>query len=371
MRSRYLGKQAPADLPLVTTPAEDRVPHPTAAGLPTRVPARAPAPLRVRTLGDFVAWQGHQRIPAARWTRRDVWALFTLLLGAPGYRLHRERACDALWPEVDPAAAARRLHATLHLLRAALDAPGAPRSRVRLVGDVLALEPDAEARPPTEWLDAVVFDQAAAVALAGRDPAACRAALAHYGGDYLPDEPYAEWVVTRREELRTRRQALLLHLARLSGAVGDLEEAERCLRAVLGSDACHEDAAATLMGLLAAAGQRSAALRVYQALAAALETDLDLAPGDEIEALRARLLAQEAAPRAADRAPPRAQRLTQPTNLPAAATRFVGRVWEQREVAEVLSTTRLLTLLGPGGCGKTRLALEVAGAPGGAYPDGI
>jgi len=370
MRSRYLGKDAPADLPLVTTPTEDRAPHPTAAGLPTRVPASAPAPLRVRTLGGFVAWQGNQRIPAARWTRRDVWALFTLLLGAPGYRVHRERACDALWPEVDPTAAARRLHATLHLLRAALDAPGAPRSRVRLVGDVLALEPDAAAWPPTEWFDAVVFDQAAAVALAGRDPAACRAALAHYGGDYLPDEPYAEWVVTRREELRARHQALLLHLARLSGAVGDLEEAERCLRAVLGSDACHEDAAATLMGLLAAAGQRSAALRVYQALAAALETDLDLAPGDEIEALRARLLAQEAAPRAADR-PPRAARAIQPTNLPAATTRFVGRRWEQREVAEVLSTTRLLTLTGPGGCGKTRLALEVAGAPGGAYPDGI
>jgi len=370
MRSRYLGKDAPAELSSVPAPPEERVPHLTATGPPVRALARAPAPLRVRTLGAFVVWQGDQRIPATRWTRRDVRALFTLLLGAPGYRLHREQACDALWPEVDPAAAARRLHATLHLLRVALDVAGAPRSHVRLIDDVLALELDAVVQPATAWLDAAVFDQAAAVALAGRDPTACRAALEHYGGDYLPDEPYAEWVVRRREALHARRQALLLHLARLSGAVGDLEEAEQCLRAVLASDACHEDAAATLMGLLAAAGQRSAALRVYQALATALETDLELAPGDAIEALRARLLAQEAAPRAADRVPSASHR-TEPTNLPVAATRFVGRLWEQREVAEVLSTTRLLTLTGPGGCGKTRLALEVAGAAGGAYPDGI
>jgi len=301
MRSRYLGKDAPADRPSAATLAEGRLPDDAAP------PSRAPAALRVQTLGGFAVWRGGQRIPAGRWTRRDVLALFTLLLGAPGYRVHRERVCDALWPEADPAAAARRLHATLHLLRAVLDGPGAAHSRVRLVGDVLALELAAEAPRGAEWLDAAAFDHVAGAALASRDQAACRAALDCYGGDYLPDEPYAEWVVTRREELRARRQALLLHLARLSGAMGDLEEAEQCLRAVLVSDACHEDAAATLMGLLAAAGQRSAALRVYQALAAALEADLDLAPGDEIEAWRARLLAHEAAPRAADR-PPRAPR---------------------------------------------------------------
>jgi len=368
MRSRYLGKDAPADRPSAATPAEGRLPDATAP--PSRAPVSVPATLRVQTLGGFAVWRGGQRIPAARWTRRDVLALFTLLLGAPGYRVHRERVCDALWPEADPAAAARRLHATLHLLRAVLDGPGTARSRVRLVGDVLALEPAAEARPQPDWLDAAAFDQEARAALASRNQAACRAALDRYGGNYLPDEPYAEWVVTRREELRARRQALLLHLARLSGAMGDLEEAERCLRAVLVSDACHEDAAATLMGLLAAAGQRSAALRVYQALAAALEADLDLAPGDEVEALRARLLAHEAAPRAANRSP-RAPRATHPTNLPSSSTRFVGRIWEQRELAEVLSTTRLLTLTGPGGCGKTRLALEVAGTLGSASPDGV
>ena len=150
----------------------------------------------------------------------------------------------------------------------------------------------------------------------------------------------------------------------------DLDEAERCLRAVLTVDACHEETAAELMGLLAAQGRRTAALRVYQALATALEADLDVAPNGAIEALRARLLAQEAAPRAADR-PPRVPLATTPTNLPAPLTGFVGRAWERHEVADILAATRLLTLTGPGGCGKTRLALEVAGALVETYPDGV
>ena len=367
-RSRYIGKEAPLGPSAAGMPAEG-LPSATGAvqsgGL-----ARAPDTLRVTTLGGFAVWRGETLIPARHWSRRDVLALFTLLLGAPGYRVHREQASDALWPEADPAAATRRLHATLHLLRAALDGPGAPRSMVRLAGDVLALEPAVPAPPGAEWLDSAAFAHAARAALTDQDQVACRAALARYGGDYLPDEPYAEWVVARREELCAQRQALLLHQARLSGAAGDLEEAERCLRGVLARDACHEDAAAALMAQLGAAGQRSAALRVYQALAVALETDLALAPGDEVEALRAQLLAHEAAPHAAD-LPPWAPRATHPTNLPAATTSFVGRAWECREVAELLSTTRLLTLVGPGGCGKTRLALEVAGALGGVFPDGV
>ncbi len=122
-----------------------------------------------------------------------------------------------------------------------------------------------------------------------RGPAPRSAALALYGGDYLPDDLYADWVVSRREELHHQHQALLLHLSRLSGATGDLDETEHCLRAVLAGDSCQEDAAGPLMGLLAAQGRRTDALRVYQALATALVLELGLAPDGEIEALRARL----------------------------------------------------------------------------------
>jgi len=361
LRSRYLGKQAPAG----RAPGES--PDGTAA--PSGARSGGHSALRVRTLGGFAAWQGDQPIPAATWRRRKVLALFTCLLSMPEHRVHREQVGEWLWPEARPAVATRNLHATLHLLRAVLDGPGAVSSTVRLDGDVLELQPRGGVAA-VAWLDAAGFAHAASAALGGVDQAACRTALVLYSGDYLPDDLYDDWVVSRREELRQQHQALLLHLARLSGVAGDPDEAERCLRAALAGDSCQEDAAGPLMGLLAAQGRRTDALRVYQALATALELELGLAPDGEIEALRARLLAQEALPLAAAQ-PPRGDPVAAPGNLPASLTSFVGRSWEQREVARLLSATRLLTLTGPGGCGKTRLALEVARGQADASPDGV
>ena len=60
-----------------------------------------------------------------------------------------------------------------------------------------------------------------------------------------------------------------------------------------------------------------------------------------------------------------------PHNLPESLTAFVGRSEEIAELARLVAATRLLTLTGPGGIGKTRLALEVASRVRGSYPDGV
>jgi hypothetical protein len=62
--------------------------------------------------------------------------------------------------------------------------------------------------------------------------------------------------------------------------------------------------------------------------------------------------------------------MTAPNYLPLQLTSFIGRECEIAEVERLLGTTRLLTLTGAGGCGKTRLALKAAGEVLGAYPDG-
>jgi predicted ATPase/DNA-binding SARP family transcriptional activator len=360
LRSRYLGKE----LPPGAAPAQKRA---------------ARAALRVRTLGGLQVWRGATALPAASWRRRDVTALFTCLLSAPDHRLHREQLLATLWPDAEPETAIRRLHTTLHVLRKVLDEPGAEQSVLQLAGGVLALHPGGGPRAD-DWLDAAAFARAAHTALGSADRAAGRAALDLYTGAYLPEEPYADWVVARREELAQKHVLLLLHLARLSSTVGDRAEAEQSLRAVLVQDACHEEAAVLLMELLATAGRRGEALRVYQALATRLEADLGLAPGREAEELRARLLAQGGALWAAERpgSPPPAAPARPRTNLPEALTSFVGRAWEQGEVRAMLAggapdgraACRLLTLTGAGGCGKTRLALEVARGLLPAYPDG-
>jgi predicted ATPase/DNA-binding SARP family transcriptional activator len=323
--------------------------------------------LRVRTLGGFAVWRDETLVPRERWTSRRATALFKCLLGAPGQRLQREQAIELLWPEAEPATGATNLRTTLHVLRKLLDGPPGTESSLRTDGELLVLAP---ADGAAHWLDATAFAQAADLALAGRSVAACRGAVRLYGGEYLPDDRYEVWATAPREALQRRYEALLLHQALLSGEEGELAEAERCLGLLLAVDPCHEEAAGRLMGLLAASGRATEALRVYQVLAAALEDDLGLAPAADLQALRARLVASEIVARPATQ-PPRAAHPARPTNLPSGLTSFVGRVWERQAVGDALAQAHLVTLTGSGGCGKTRLALEVAGGLVAAYPDGV
>ncbi|MDB5076481.1 MAG: transcriptional activator domain protein [Chloroflexi bacterium] len=322
--------------------------------------------LQVRTLGSFAVWRSGELVPAALWGRRKAAALFKCLLSAPGYRLHREQVIDLLMPEVEFDKAAKGLRSAVYRLRKVLDSPGAAASHLQSQGDLLVLAPVVDGEPDAGWLDAAAFAREAATALAGQDLTRCHAALSLYGGEYLPEDRYDEWVERRRGELRDQHLALLLHLAHLSQAAGSTDEALVCFRTVLTADRCHEDAARQLMQLLAAEGRRSEALEVYRSLAAALERELGESPAGETQAVRARLLAE--APVTLMPPAPR-------TNLRAPLTSFVGREWERTEVSRLLRDgtggCRLVTLVGAGGCGKTRLALEVGRGLLEDYPDGV
>ena len=116
-RSRYVGKKAPPDVACVAGVAE---PTPGAPALPPP----ALAPLRVRTLGGFAVWRGEEAIPPSAWTNRRAATLFKCLLSAPGQRLPREEASEALWPEGEPTASAGNLRTTIHRLRQVLDGAG-------------------------------------------------------------------------------------------------------------------------------------------------------------------------------------------------------------------------------------------------------
>lgn len=279
--SRYLGKQAP-----VTAASTDAAPR---SAVRLRRAALLP-PLRVQTLGAFAVWRGTEAIPPAAWTNRRAATLFKCLLAAPGHHLRREEAGDLLWPNSNSDAGDVNLRTTIYRLRRALDVTACQQSYLRTEDGALILAPGDGASPDGAWLDATAFAHAARAALASHDCALCRAVLERYTGEYLPDDPYAEWAAAPREALRRQYLDLLLHLAALSGAQGDLAEAEECLRRVLAAEPDHEAAAATLMTLLAESSRRPAALRVYQDLSAALG-ELGLAPGAEVATLRARLLA--------------------------------------------------------------------------------
>jgi len=140
------------------------------------------------------------------------------------------------------------------------------------------------------------------------------------------------------------------------------------LQGLLAADPAHEEAHACLMRLYALSGQRRQALRQYQALQTALRQELEAAPDSQSQQLYESILSGRFPHTAA--APALPAEATYPNNLPIPLTNFIGREREIAEIQWLLATTRLLTLAGPGGCGKTRLALEAAAALLPAYPDG-
>jgi non-specific serine/threonine protein kinase len=231
------------------------------------------------------------------------------------------------------------------------------------------------------------FEAAAGRARQAHDPEACRAALALYAGDLLPADRYEDWASEPRERLRQQYVALLCDLADLHEARQEYALASDLLRQVLVQEPAHEPAQRRLMRLYALLGQRQQALRQYAVLQETLQRELGVEPDADSRRLYEDVVASRFPPPERPDPTPRVPRVPlalavesptcgplaadPPHNLPAPLTSFVGRERELAEVERLLGTTRLLTLTGVGGGGKTRLALQVARAVLARYPDGV
>ena len=209
--------------------------------------------------------------------------------------------------------------------------------------------------------------------------AALQATLAGYRGDFLadftlPDAPnFDEWVITTREQIRREVIAAYEKLGRYALSTielgGDVEYGIAVARRWLGVDALDESAHMLLLQLLLRDGQVRAAVAHYEGCVELLRTELDVAPPAEMTAL-----IRSARPAPALAQPPV---FKQPPaavchNLPAPHDQFFGRVSTQQEIHTRLDQPwcRLITLVGQGGVGKTRLAATVARSRLDRYRDG-
>jgi predicted ATPase/DNA-binding SARP family transcriptional activator len=325
-------------------------------------------PVRVRLLGGFSVWVGSSAVAEGAWHLRKAKSMLKLLALAPGHALHREQLMDLLWPNLDRRAASNNLRRALHVARRALEPePSAPRYLVSH-GEHLALCPDGPL-----WVDIEAFEEVAATARRSRDPAAYPVALDLYAGDLLPEDPYEDWAEDRRKQLRQNYLDLLVEMAQLSEERGDFGAAIDALWEAVSEEPEHEQAHAELMQLYAKSDQRYQALRQYKQLRQALQREFGTEPGtatqrlyEEIVAGRvpvATLVSPEGLPSESTLYPPR-------HNVPVPLSTFVGRERELVEIKRALAMTRLLTLTGAGGCGKTRLAMEVTRDLASSYPDG-
>ncbi|MFC0028525.1 BTAD domain-containing putative transcriptional regulator [Micromonospora chaiyaphumensis] len=289
--------------------------------------------------------------------------LLILLALEPGRTVTVGRLGDALWAGEPPAGAANALQALVsRLRRSGLPVEAQPG------GYRLAVAPDD--------VDVHRFEAAvrAGRARLADDPAeGCRRlaeALALWRGPALADVADAEFArapVARLAELRLAATEDLAE-ARLARSAPDALLPQ--LRELVAAHPLRERLAGLLIRALHRAGHPAEALAEYERLRATLADTLGTDPGPELAALHLEILRGEpaAAPLRGDHPAPAGPARG---NLPATLTSFVGREEEVARVAGLLDRFRLATLTGPGGAGKTRLAVESGRAVAGRFPDGV
>jgi DNA-binding SARP family transcriptional activator/tetratricopeptide (TPR) repeat protein len=223
--------------------------------------------VEIGLLGGFTVSIDGVPVPEDRWRHRPGATLVKLLALTPGARLHRDRVLDALWPDVDPAAALPRLHKAAHFARQATGS----RDAVVLREEVVALFPHA-----TVEVDVAAFDAAADTALNGSSPEASTAAIALFRGELLPDDLTEPWLDEHRSRVAGRRERLLRRAHRW--------------HELLGLDPADEQAHVALLRDAVATGDRAAALRRFDEMERVLRAR-NLRPGPEAVDLRDRALA--------------------------------------------------------------------------------
>jgi predicted ATPase/DNA-binding SARP family transcriptional activator/Tfp pilus assembly protein PilF len=215
-------------------------------------------------------------------------------------------------------------------------------------------------RAPAHWLDIDAFAQLETQ----RGPDSLAAAVALYQGEFLEGlsldgcAEFELWLVGERERWCQRVVQALEALVTHHGQRGEWEEALRFARRLLALEPWREETHRQVMRLLARSGQRSAALAQYESCRRTLAEELGIEPLPETTALYERIQT--------------ATRARKP-DLPLQPTRFVGREEDLAHIASMLNNPecRLLTILGPGGVGKTRLALQAAADQTEAFLEGV
>ena len=320
------------------------------------------ATLTITLFGPMQVLVMGRPVPHLR-SRKSLWLLALLALRG-GRPVQREWLAETLWPDADPEQALAGLRTALSELRQALgDASGRLRSPSRHTLELGGTE-----------VDALAFD----AAVAAKTLPMLEQAVSLYQGSLL-EGCAEEWIGQERAAREQDCLRALLTLADSALGAGAYETASGHYRRAVSLDPWRDAARRGLMEALARSGNTNAALQVYREFVTLLRDDPKAVPDEETSALYARLRSEARQRSAATGGVPReaAKEAAGPTvtgYLPSPVTELVGREEERSEVMAKLRRSRLVTLTGPGGIGKTRLAVAVAAdaaEEGASFADGV
>lgn len=333
--------------------------------------------LNLRLLGPFEAAWPDAPIPA--FATDKVRALLTYLALEGERPLRRETLATLLWPDWPDEVARRNLRQNLHRLKASLD------SLDPSLGDRLLLADRQSVGVDGSLLAVDVLQFQATLAQVEAHPhrhlASCpvclerlRQAAGLIRGEFLagfslPDAPlFDEWLMMQRERLHYQSVQTFFVLAEAHMRQADYEGAYTYALRQAALEPWREEAHRQIMQALAHQGARAEALAHYATCCRILDEELGVEPSEETTALYQAIVEERFAGQAGDDRP----RLR---HFPTYFTPFLGREGEIQQILDQLQQPdcRLLTLIAPGGMGKTRLAIAAANAlaPAPAYPQGL
>jgi predicted ATPase/DNA-binding SARP family transcriptional activator len=316
-------------------------------------------------------------VPIAGFESQKVRALLAYL-ALEAKRPHaREALAGLLWPDQSDQDARNNLRQALANLRQALGDQRATSPYLRITRDTVQFN-----RTSDHQIDVVAFTELLAVCEQHphRHPATCRScaqrlqrAIDQYHDDFLAaffladSAAFEEWVLLKRERLQQQALTALGQLAAYHERRGEYAPAQHHARRQLELDPWREESHRQLMRVLALSGQRSAALVQYATCRRVLAAELGVEPEEETTALAERI--QRGADVASARVAHPADNIDAHTPL----TQLIGREAELTQIADRLERRdcRLVTLVGTGGIGKTRLALYTAADLRYAFTDGV
>ncbi len=299
--------------------------------------------------------------------RRKAIALLAYLANERGQH-SRESLSALLWPDYEQSKAFTNLRHTLWEIQQAIGEGWLNADR-----DKIGLNEQADI-----WLDVTHFKSLFEQSRTQKDDLLRISLLVDsaklYRNQFLTGftlkDAYSfnEWIFAKSEELRRDLADILNSLSELYCVLNQPDKAIPYTRRLITLDPLNESSHRCLMNIYNLAGQHSAALMQYKTCEKVLRKELELDPQPETLALYKKIRKGELKPAQVARQ----KETTLPKhNMPSQLSSFIGREKEQAEIMDLISKNRLVTLVGTGGIGKTRLSLQIAEKVVAAFKDGV